>query len=110
MEKNVSKQIQTVAKVVVPKVAKVVSINTIAKAFEIEALKGCKDRTDVATKIVTLLKSNNVTKTKNGELTVDRVKKQLGNMLSAIKKGNQKRWSEFKLEETEKEIKLVKLN
>jgi len=91
-------------------VAKEVKIATIAKAFEIEAQKGCKSREDAATKIVALLNKNGVTKTKNGALSVERVKKQLGNMLPAIASGKQKRWTNFKLEESETELKLVRTN
>jgi len=105
VQKNEAKEVQKGE-------AKEVKIATISKAFEIEALKGCKNRDDAATKIVALLNKNGVTKTKNGELTVERVKKQLGNMLTHISKAKnlQKRWAPFKLEETETQLKLVRAN
>ena len=89
--------------------AKVVKIATIAKAWEVVGLEGtCKNRDEAATKIVALLNKNGVTKTKNGILTVERVRKQMNNMLYAIAKLEMKRWKPFKLVETETECKLVK--
>lgn len=92
-------------------VAKVVKIDTIAKAFEVIGLEGkCKNRDEAAKLIVDLLHKNGVTKTKYDVLTVERVRKQMNNMLYAITKLNMKRWSTYKLVEEENVLKLVNKN
>jgi len=85
---------------------------SIAKVFQTEAVKGAKNREDLANNIISYLASKGVTvNVKGKEITKARVQQQISAMIRDIKqeRGKEKGswWSTFNVVETETQLKLV---
>jgi hypothetical protein len=87
-------------------------ITTIASVYQIEGMKGAKDRKELATRIITTLAKSGQTKNVKGkDIKIERVLQQISAMTRDINnnRGNKTGgwWSKYKVTEDDTQYKLL---